>query len=239
MDAKDLMSMVMSQAKTDSEQNPKDGKPSLEHKQRAEEKFYEAFKEDASRQKAERAKKLREESNLGARFARRTFENFDADRDRNAYEKCIAYSEQYKETERNCLLLVGSYGSGKTHLAGAIANKLMDKGVPVLFDTFSGHLNKLKMEFNGGKSVYLEQMQNVDMLILDDIGKEKITEWSQSIMFTVINYRYEHLLPIVMTSNLKNDSLKEYLGGAVWSRLCEMCTGVFTSGEDYRKNGQD
>ncbi|MEE0897554.1 MAG: ATP-binding protein [Acutalibacteraceae bacterium] len=239
MDAKDLMSMVMSQAKTDSEQNPKGGTPSSEHKKKMEEKFYEAFKEDAEAQKAEKAKRLREESNLGARFARRTFENFDADRDRNAYEKCLTYSEQYKDTERNCLLLVGSYGSGKTHLAGAIANKLMDKGVPVLFDTFSGHLNKLKMEFNGGKSVYLEQMKNVDMLILDDIGKEKITEWSQSIMFDVINYRYEHLLPIVMTSNLRSDALKEYLGGAVWSRLCEMCSGVMTKGKDYRQDGQD
>ena len=239
MDAKDLMSMVMSQAKKDSEQNPKDGATSSEHKKRVEDKFYEAFREDAEAQKAEKAKRLREESNLGARFVRRTFENFDADRDRNAYEKCLAYSEQYKDAERNCLLLVGGYGSGKTHLVGAIANKLMDKGVPVLFDTFSGHLNKLKAEFNGGKSVYLEQMKNVDMLILDDIGKEKITEWSQSIMFDVINYRYEHLLPIVMTSNLKSDSLKEYLGGAVWSRLCEMCLGVFTSGKDYRQNGKD
>lgn len=211
----------------------------MEHKKRAEEKFYEAFREDAEAQKAEKAKRLREESNLGARFARRTFENFDADRDRNAYDKCYAYAENYKNTERNCLLLVGGYGTGKTHLAGAIANKLMDDGIPVLFDTFSGHLNKLKMEFNGGKNVYLEQMKNVDMLILDDIGKEKISEWSQSIMFDVINYRYEHLLPIVLTTNLKSDSLKEYLGGAVWSRLCEMCTGVFTSGEDYRKNGKD
>ena len=237
MDAKDLMSMVMSQAKTDSEQNPKDGIPSSEHKKRAEEKFYEAFREDASRQKAERADKLREKSNLGARFARRTFENFDASKDENAYKKCLYYAEHYKDSERNCLLLVGGYGTGKTHLAGAIANKLMDNGVPVLFDTFSGHLNKLKTEFNGGKSVYLEQMKTVDMLILDDIGKEKISEWSQSIMFDVINYRYEHLLPIVLTTNFKNDSLKGYLGGAVWSRLCEMCSGVMTQGKDYRQDG--
>lgn len=225
----------MSQAKADSEAQM-DGKTSSAHKQKMEEKFYEAFREDALKQRAEKARKLREASNLGARFAHRTFENFDVDRDRNAYEKCLAYSETYKDSERNCLLLIGGYGTGKTHLAGAIANKLMDEGVPVLFDTFGGHLNKLKAEFNGGKSVYLEQMKTVDMLILDDIGKEKITEWSQSIMYDVINYRYEHLLPIVLTTNLKNVALNEYLGGAVFSRLCEMCTGAVMSGEDYRKN---
>ena len=126
-------------------------------------------------------------------------------------------------------------GDGSEELS-ALINEAMDKGIPVLFDTFSGHLNKLKTEFNGGKSVYLEQMKNVDMLILDDIGKEKISEWSQSIMFDVINYRYEHLYPIVMTTNLKSDSLKEYLGGAVWSRLCEMCSGVQTKGKDYRQS---
>ena len=228
----------MEQTKTESEKL-KDGIPSSEHKKRAQEKFYEAFREDAEAQKAEKAKKLREESNLGIRFARRTFESFDKSRDENAYQKCFDYADHYAETERNSLLIVGGYGSGKTHLAASIANKLMDNGIPVLFDTFSGHLTKLKTEFNGGKSVHLEQMKNVDMLILDDIGKEKISEWSQSIMFDVINFRYEHLLPIILTTNLKNDSLKEYLGGAVWSRLCEMCSGVMTRGKDYRQNGQD
>lgn len=214
-----------------------DGTQSSEHRQKAEDKFYEAFREDAERLKADKAKRLREESNLGVRFTRRTFESFDRSRDENAYDKCLAYVEYNMETERNCLLLVGGYGTGKTHLAASIANRLMDNGIPVLFDTFSGHLNKLKAEFNGGKSVYLEQMKSVDMLILDDIGKEKISEWSQSIMFDVINYRYEHLLPIVLTTNLRNDALKEYLGGAVWSRLCEMCSGVKTNGKDYRQNG--
>lgn len=232
MDVQNLMSMTMEHL----EKSQSDGTTSSDHKKATEDKFYEAFREDGKKQKAEKAKRLREESNLGIRFSRRTFETFDASKDEGAYQKCLNYAERYKDSERNCLLLVGGYGTGKTHLAASIANKLMDNGIPVLFDTFSGHLSKLKTEFNGGKNVYLSQMKNVDMLILDDIGKEKISEWSQSVMFDVINYRYEHLYPIVMTSNLKSDSLKEYLGGAVWSRLCEMCTGVQTRGKDYRQN---
>lgn len=227
----------MSGMKEQQEKNLTDGKASSA-KQSAEDRFYAAFHEDAEARKTEVAEKLRKESNLGARFFRRTFESFDQSRDEEAYKMCLEYSEHYNDEdrrERNCLLIIGSYGTGKTHLAASIANRLMNNGIPVLFDTFSGHLNKLKLEFNGGKSVYLEQMKSVDMLILDDIGKEKQTEWSQSIMFDVINYRYEHLLPIVMTANLNGDALKAYLGGAVWSRMCEMCTGVRTKGIDYRK----
>lgn len=201
----------------------------------AETKFYEAWEEDKQMLKAKKAEELRKKSNFGIRFARRTFDSFDASKDKSAYEKCLAYSDRYADTERNSLLIVGSYGTGKTHLAAAIGNKLMDNGIPVLFDTFSGHLNKLKAEFNGGRSIYLEQMKSIDMLILDDIGKEKQTEWSRSIMFDVINYRYEHMLPIVMTTNLSNEILKEYFGEAVWSRLCEMCSGVRTTGGDYRQ----
>ena len=209
--------------------NPMGGRKS------SDDKFYEAWKEDAEALKAEKAKKLREESNLGLRFKRRTFETFDASADKNAYDKCLEYVVRYKKSERNSLLVVGGYGSGKTHLVASIANRLMDEGVPVLFDTFGGHLNKLKLEFNGGRSVYLQQMKTIDMLVLDDIGKEKQTEWSQSIMFDVINYRYEHLLPIIITTNLTHEALAKYLGGAVWSRLCEMCVGVTTVGSDYRR----
>lgn len=211
-----------------------DGGTSSERKS-AEDKFYEAFREDAETIKAEKAKKLREESNLGERFARRTFGNFERGLDPDAYDKCLYYSEHYKDAERNCLLLVGGYGTGKTHLAASIANKLMDNGVPVLFDTFGRHLNKLRAEFNGGRSVYLEQMETIDMLMLDDVGKEKVSEWSASILYDIINYRYEHLLPVVITTNLENSALKGYLGGAVWSRMVEMFQGVQTKGGDYRQ----
>lgn len=132
-------------------------------------------------------------------------------------------------------MLTGAYGTGKTHLAAAIANRLMDNGVPVLFNTFGGHLNKLKLEFGNSKSNYLSMMQNIEMLMMDDIGKEQQTEWTRAITFEVLNYRYEHKLPVVMTTNLQSRQLSEYLGGAVWSRLHEICQGVKTIGGDYRR----
>ena len=202
----------------------------------SEDKFQIAWLEDALSREAEKAQRIKEQSNLGRRFAARTFDSFKVERDPKAYEQCLAYAEQDSfDKERNSLMIIGAYGTGKTHLAAAISNHLTDKGVPVLFDTFANHLNKLKAEFDGGERRYLQQMKDIPMLILDDVGKEKQTDWTRSVMFDVINFRYEHMTPIVMTSNLSTKQLEDYLGGACFSRMCEMCKGVMTTSEDYRR----
>ena len=217
---------------TEETKSPKAGTPYS-----AEDKFWLAWEEDRKASVAKKAELIREKSNLGERFRRRTFNSFKPEYNQNAYDKALWYSDHYKDGERNSLLLVGNVGTGKTHLAAAISNKLMDNGVPVLFDTYSGHLNKLRAEFDSkdaDKRDYLKQMQEIEMLVIDDIGKEKQTEWTSSIMFDVINYRYEHILPIIITSNLEYGALKQYLDDAIWSRLCEMCVGVQTTGIDRR-----
>ena len=106
------------------------------------------------KQLASRALFLRETSNLGARFLNRTFSNFDKRRDPRAYDACNAYAHRTdlfpsadraevnransRKSEadwyRNSLIIHGGYGSGKTHLAAAIANTLIGMGIPVLFD---------------------------------------------------------------------------------------------------------
>lgn len=202
----------------------------------SDDKFRLAWLEDALERERQRAEHIKGASNLGKRFMTRTFLTFDAERDPNAYEQCLAYAKLDSfDTERNSLMIIGEYGTGKTHLAAAISNKLIDEGIPVLFDTFTDHLNKLKAEFDSGSRKYLQQMKEIPMLVLDDVGKEKQTDWTRSVMFDVINYRYEHMTPIVITSNLSTKQLEEYLGGACYSRMCEMCKGVKTTGGDYRR----
>lgn len=184
------------------------------------------------------AQRLKESSNLGARFSNRTFGNFDTRRDPSAYKSCLAYSnrENLFNDNRNSLLIMGGYGSGKTHLAAAIANDLIDRGIPVLFGTFADHLEHIREEFDKtGQRRYLSMMKNTSMLVLDDVGKEKQTDWTKEIMFNVINYRYEHKLPFILTTNLNENQLGNHLGGAVYSRMCEMCGAVTTSGKDFRK----
>ena len=184
------------------------------------------------------AQRLKEQSNLGERFMNRTFGNFEVRRDPTAYQQCLAYSERESlfRDKRNGLLIFGGIGSGKTHLAAAIANQMIDRGIPSLFATFSTHLEHIREEFDHtGQKKYLSMMKNTPILVVDDLGKEKKTEWSQQILFDVVNYRYEHLLPIIITSNFSADGMANYVGGAIWSRLFEMCGAVETKGKDFRQ----
>lgn len=190
---------------------------------------------------ADKAQHLREMSNLGTRFHSRTFDNFDRGREPIAYEACVKYAntESLFEEPHNGLMLYGGVGTGKTHLVAAIANAFVDRGIVTLFATFSEHLEHIRLEFDrSGEKKYLARMKSVPVLVLDDIGKERKTEWSQQILFDVVNFRYEHMLPIIITSNLDEDGLANYTGGAVWSRLYEMCSGVKTTSTDYRRFGK-
>lgn len=185
------------------------------------------------------AQRLKEQSNLGERFLNRTFGNFETRRDPTAFQQCLAYSERESlfRDKRNGLLIFGGIGSGKTHLAAAIANSMTDRGIPALFATFSDHLEHIREEFDHtGQKKYLSMMKNTPILVIDDLGKEKKTEWTQQVLYDVVNYRYEHLLPIIITSNFNADGMANYVGGAIWSRMFEMCGAVETKGKDYRQS---
>lgn len=189
---------------------------------------------------ANEALRIKERSNLGKRFADRTFANFEKRRDPQAYNQCLAYSnrENLFSEKRNSLMIFGPVGSGKTHLSASIANDFAERGIPTLFGTYSEHLEHIKDEFDSaGANEYLRDMKTMMVLVIDDIGKEKQTEWTQQILFDVVNYRYEHLLPIIITTNFSAEQLAEYVGHPVWSRLYEMSNGVTTAGSDYRQIG--
>lgn len=184
------------------------------------------------------AQRLKETSNLGARFSDRTFANFDPRKDSVAFIACRDYAnnDNLFGSKRNSLIIYGGVGSGKTHLAAAIANVMIDRGIPVLFGTFSEHLEHIREEYDHtGQKKYLSMMKSTPMLVLDDLGKERKTDWTQQILFDVINYRYEHLLPTIVTSNLNFEEMGRYVGNAIFSRLYEMSGGVKTAGADHRR----
>ena len=199
-----------------------------------------AWLEQAIIRRREVAEIVRKNSHLGRRFQERTFENYQQDKNQKAYDMCYAYAENFAgatfNNGKNSLMLFGSYGTGKTHLAAAIANYVIDVfGMPVMFDTWVGHLNELKAEFDGGKKEYADKMKSVPLLIIDDFGKEKPTEWNKEVLFDVINARYERYLPVIITTNLTWNEVEKHIDDAVQSRLIEICDSIQMSGEDMRE----
>lgn len=175
------------------------------------------------------------ESNLGRRFEDRTFENFDRGQFPTAYEKVKAYAEGFGSNCGESLLLTGNPGTGKTHLAAAATNYIVKElGMPVRFGSFLELLENLKKGFGSADDLGRE-LVDVPLLVIDDLGKERQSEWSNAVLYRVINGRYENYAPVIITTNEDLQTLRHNVGEATFSRIIEMCDGVSMNGEDYRQ----
>jgi len=120
---------------------------------------------------------------------------------RGAYETAMAYAQHPK----GWLLLRGGYGCGKTHLAAAIANAALDKGLPVIFVTVPDLLDYLRAAYAPTSLTSydqrFEEVRTAPLLILDDLGTEHATSWALEKLFQLLNYRYMADLPTVITTN--------------------------------------
>ena len=187
------------------------------------------------------AERLIEESKLGRRFKSRTFETFDKQKNISAYNKAFEYADTFDKNNGQGLLFIGTCGTGKTHLAAAITNHIITEfGIPVKFGSFVDLLGDIKSTWNKeseqNEDDMIRSLLEIDLLVLDDIGKEKSGEWSNSILYRVINRRYENYKATIITSNLTVKELEKEIGDATVSRIIEMCDGIKMNGEDVRKN---
>lgn len=128
------------------------------------------------------------------------------------------------------LMFAGQVGSGKTFLACSIANALLKKGKVVLFVVVPDLLDQIRSTYDGVRYAsditeydLVDAARQVPLLILDDLGAHNYTEWSRNKIYSIINYRLNHCLPIVVTTNITPEDLEEYLGERTTSRLLEMC----------------
>ena len=103
------------------------------------------------------------------------------------------------------LLLWGDVGTGKTFIAACIANALIEQGVAVLMTNFSKILNQLSATFNEDRNKYIENMNGYSLLIIDDLGIERNSEFALEQVFNVIDSRYRSKKPLIVTTNLLID----------------------------------
>ena len=184
-----------------------------------------------------------EKANIPLRFKGKTLANFKG------------RTDQYKNTILNgkSIFITGSCGTGKTHLAialatewfaeslqivnGIINEEIQDvKGYPLFLPATEFFL-KLKTSFNSSTQTVADILDNLDnckLLLLDDFGTDKVSDWSKQIIYTLIDRRYRNMQQIIITSNLSLKGIAQRYDDRIASRLAEMGSVVEISGSDKR-----
>lgn len=155
-------------------------------------------------------------------------------------QKAHSYVEHWSEMKATAtgLLLWGNVGTGKSFFAGCIANALLDRGVPVLMTNFSRILNALTGMFSDDRNKYIDSLNHYSLLIIDDLGMERGTEYALEQVFNVIDARLRSNLPLIVTTNLTLDELKHPADLAherIYSRVLERCIPLKIDNQNIRQ----
>ena len=134
-------------------------------------------------------------------------------------------------------LLWGGVGTGKSYFAGCIANALMEQEVAVRMTNFALILNDLTASFEG-RNDYIARLCRAPLLILDDFGMERGTEYGLEQVYNVIDSRYRSRRPLIVTTNLSLQDLQypqDTAHARIYDRLLEMCAPIRFTGENFRR----
>lgn len=184
-----------------------------------------------SRQRVGEAKMQRLFGNaqIPPRFQSRNFANFQ---DTTLAQQCVkavceGYAQRFDHTakEGSCLVFCGKPGTGKTHLATAIANHLLAQGRSAVFRTVLQAVRTVKETYSRRSEISeteaLSRMLAPELLILDEVGVQFGSDTERLILFEIINGRYEQVKPTLLISNLTEAELGTYLGERILDRMYE------------------
>ena len=145
--------------------------------------------------------------------------------------------EQVKEKNLG-LLFWGDVGTGKSFLAACTANALLSQGVTVMMTNFPRVLTRMGDLQFGERSEYIASFSKFDLLVIDDLGVERSSEYTLEQIYAVIDERYKSNLPLIVTTNLTPKQLgsaHDVAHARIYSRILEMCTPVLLQGADRRR----
>jgi len=148
------------------------------------------------------------------------------------------YAKKINPFVKDGLILIGPVGTGKTHLATGILKKAYSRGLDGVLVSVPDLLNEIRQSFKheqSGKTESIEaKVREKFLVILDDLGAERLTDWVKESLFTLINYRYEHQKPLIITTNYSPLELTTRIGERTTDRLREMCKVVEIEGKSWR-----
>lgn len=193
--------------------------------------------------------KLLEQSRIPRRYENCAFVNYrpapNNGSQLQAFNLAFKLVSEFPAVNRG-LLFMGPVGVGKTHLAAAILRGLVERGASCLFYEFGALLQEIRDSYNpvsqASELKVLAPVYEAEVLVLDELGASKPTDWVQDTMMQIIGKRYNDRKLTLFTTNYRDvrqtpaeETLEDRIGTRLRSRLYEMCKTVIIDGEDYRR----
>ena len=188
-----------------------------------------------------------EKAKLPQRYAGCHFNSYSASDPSQvrALKLSTQFTMEYPAVERG-LIFMGPVGVGKTHLAVSILKGLTERGFTCLFYEFGSLLKEIQDSYNSNTKTselaVLSPVLNADVLVLDELGASKPTDWVRDTMAHIINTRYNDQKATIFTTNYpderrndREETLEDRIGIRLRSRLFEMCKTIEVKGNDYRR----
>ena len=191
-------------------------------------------KQTAATLAAMRSTELRRLSLMDSTLAAVRFSCADQSGDNTgSVAKCRRYAEKFAQMRRDNrgLLLFGGVGTGKTYTAACIANELLAQGIPVV-------MTSLVKLIDGGADELCSRMAAIDLLILDDLGAERSTDYALEQIYNIVDSRYRSRKPLIVTTNLTLDEIRhpqDTPHARIYDRLLEICVPISCIGVSFRK----
>ena len=193
------------------------------------------------------AEQMLSRARIPARYSRcdfSTFITYDNEKLQRAFRKAREFAAAFPVVDKG-LLFIGPPGIGKTHVAVSVLREVVLKGMRgVYYDTRS-LLSTIRSTYNpvtrASEAEVLDEVMQAELLVLDDLGAERLTDWVEETMHLIVNTRYNEKRPTVFTTNYEDvgaedlDSLFVRVGYRLHSRLREMCDFLEYDGPDYRE----